>query len=62
MMMITNHIVRLRNTLVLAARQRHAGAHDKSDKAKRWDDKQALRKTVLKMQDEEGGGNAIFSF
>ena len=40
-----------RNRLVLEARRRKAGAHDKSEKAKRQQARQALQK-ALKARDE----------
>ncbi|MCL2309979.1 MAG: hypothetical protein FWC42_06850 [Proteobacteria bacterium] len=46
-----------RNPFALAARQRHAGAHDKTHKIKRRDDKQALRKLL---HTEKGGDAVLF--
>ena len=52
-------IAKPRNPLALAARQRRAGAHEKSHKAKRRDDKQTLRTTVLTLLEEESGFAAL---
>ncbi|MCL2297056.1 MAG: hypothetical protein FWC38_08120 [Proteobacteria bacterium] len=46
-----------RNPFALAARQRHAGAHDKAHKIKRRDDKQALRKLL---RTEKDGDAVLF--
>jgi hypothetical protein len=46
-----------RNPFALAARQRRAGAHDKTHKIKRRDDRQALRK--LLRTEKDGDGDAV---
>ncbi|MCL2871434.1 MAG: hypothetical protein FWF41_00355 [Betaproteobacteria bacterium] len=43
-----------RNPFALAARQRRAGAHDKTYKVKRRDDRQALRKLAYSEKEEDG--------
>jgi hypothetical protein len=48
-----------RNPFALAARQRHAGAHDKTHKIKRRDDRQALRK-LLRTEKQEDGDAVLF--
>jgi hypothetical protein len=48
-----------RNPFALAARQRRAGAHDKTRKIKRRDDRQALRK-LLHSEKEEDGNAVLF--
>lgn len=46
-----------RNPFAVAARQRHAGVHQKTHKIKRRDDRQALRKL---MRTEEDGDTVLF--
>ena len=48
-----------RNPFALAARQRRAGAHDKTYKVKRRDDRQALRK-LLNIEKEKDGDPSFF--
>jgi hypothetical protein len=53
------HTLVPRNPFALAARQRHAGAHYKTHKIKRRDDRQVLRK-LLRTGKEEDGNTVLF--
>ncbi|HSC78710.1 MAG TPA: hypothetical protein VLC08_00020 [Chitinolyticbacter sp.] len=41
-----------RNPVALAARQRHAGVHDRAHKARRQQDRQALQQRLRRRDDE----------
>lgn len=61
-MKVRNKTLVPRNPYAVAAGQKKAGKHDKSNKAKRQESKQQLRQIISTLNDKKGGDFPPFLF